>query len=81
MNQITAHRKDIRYTEGAGAIKCCGMMQACNLGVVPLSYLEKTGLENNGESVIYSVLIYQPNKNDLMIFLLLESRLASMYVN
>ena len=40
--------------EGAGAIKCCGMIQACNFGVVPLSLLEKAGLENNGECIVYS---------------------------
>lgn len=33
--------------EDAGAIKCCGVVQAGNFGVVPLSVLEKTGLENN----------------------------------
>lgn len=40
--------------EGAGAIKCCGMIQAYGFGVVSLSLLEKAGLENNGESIVYS---------------------------
>lgn len=34
--------------EGAGAIKWCGMIQACNFAVKPLSLLEKKG------SIVYS---------------------------